>query len=54
MLPILGIAGASMVSSCEQQQPYEPAPAEVDLFLIIITNLHCIQHHTITNQSPVM
>lgn len=32
MLPILGIAGASMVSSCEQQQPYEPAPAEVDLF----------------------
>lgn len=32
ILPILGLAGASVVTSCEKPSPYEPAPSEVDLY----------------------
>lgn len=31
MLPILGLAGAGVVSSCEKQFIYDPAPENVDL-----------------------
>lgn len=32
MLPVLGIAGIGAVSSCEKPSPYQPAPAEVDVY----------------------